>query len=59
VAELKSLRQYSEDALRLVLYTGELVRCTCKFNEERVIGVDSAWRNLVSVSLKTIEEYYL
>jgi hypothetical protein len=28
VAELKALRQYSEDALRLVFYTGELVSCT-------------------------------
>jgi hypothetical protein len=28
VAELKALRRYSEDALRLVLYTGELVSCT-------------------------------
>jgi hypothetical protein len=50
VAELKALRQYSEDALRLLFYTGELVS---KFNEVRVIGVDSAWRNLVSVYFKT------
>jgi hypothetical protein len=47
VAELKALRQYSEDALRLLLCTAELVGSTSKYNGEQVIGVDSAWGKLI------------
>jgi hypothetical protein len=37
VAEVKAVRQYSEDALRFVLYTAELVGNTSNYMGEQVI----------------------
>lgn len=41
ISEIKAIRQYSEDALRFLLYTAELVGSSSKYRGGQVIGMDT------------------